>query len=217
MGRDIHLYFEYKDPESEEWECLTTGHSIYIPRNYTWFEILAATTAQWNTIPPKGVPPDMAFDVFHEYYGRIKEDDQWHEGDYELGYYKRSDVDEWKKYYSDFSIVSRDDTYEWAQNPDWHTASWLNSSELSQCLDEYIKLIPAFERDEDARDEKWAQMYSDWKSRQPDQAAVPPIRQLHRTNFWKEPVFTILKASHAAMLAFEANGFQARITFWFDN
>lgn len=124
-----------KSPQSKNWRSV--GGRINLGRDYNLFGYLAGVRSNVNPdVAPRGVPQDMASDSFSDYWLYIEEDE-----DVVLeGSVTRSSAEKYHGYGSRYMYAR--DAYEpvgdekprWVEDPDAHTASWLNVQEFEAAV-----------------------------------------------------------------------------------
>ena len=134
MGCDIHAYVEMKS-SNNNWRSI--GGRINLGRDYNLFGYLAGVRS--SVIPevaPRGVPESMGSDAFSDYWLYIEEDE-----DVVLeGTVTRSQAEKYHGYNCrymygrDVYIQVQDEKPTWVENPDAHTASWLNAQEFEAAV-----------------------------------------------------------------------------------
>ena len=117
MGCDIHGYIEFKHPKNDRWEPF--GKRLRLDRTYLLFGLLANVRCDGALIEPRGMPSDIGYDVRDDYLLRVT--DKFPEGDGSVGSEKAA------RWVADGSSAWWGDDY--ITGPDWHTPSWLSTSE----------------------------------------------------------------------------------------
>lgn len=136
MGADIHMYLEYrpkvkKDDWDKKWHNFTYGQ-VGASRNYGMFEILAGVRGSFALFQPKGMVKDPASTTFDENTLYISKD-----GDTE-GTTTLERAQQWVAHGCE--IIKDKEGKPWrVTHPDWHSHSWLTSTEYSKALREYKK------------------------------------------------------------------------------
>lgn len=142
MGADIHMFIHYKDKDSKSDWWRDFGGNINPGRNYTMFGVLASVRCGTTDggLTPKGLPEHSLSWAAEEAYHipiYIKEnetdpDQRYEEGTYEISLEK---AQSWERYGR--KIVYKNDKPLKIANPDWHSASWLTTKELSDAYRKY--------------------------------------------------------------------------------
>jgi hypothetical protein len=203
MGCDIHCYVEYRDPKSDRgWNGF--GGRINPGRNYWMFGAMAGVrTDNIPYIEPRGLPEDVAYDAFGDATIYVVEDQvEPTSGSGEDYSYSRARAEEHvQKGYCQY--VSRNGNHNrWVTNSDWHSYSWLSADEFELAIAAYLKA-------------------SGFQINTPRLSAPSEINAITTTA--SEDAWDNLKcireywAILSAMRCFEAQGYESRLVFWFDN
>lgn len=140
MGCDIHLYVEYKRKESENFKSF--GSKINPGRNYFMFGLLSKGVRSDNEdgFDAKGLPEfeTMGYDARGDARTRIV-DDPSDEADECTLDQALSWAENGRR-----KIYEYNGKPDYVDNPDWHSHSWLTSSEYSQIILKYNSHPEAF-------------------------------------------------------------------------
>lgn len=200
MGCDIHGFIEFRHPQSQgkDWDAF--GGQLSLDRNYRIFGLLAGVRGGQAVHPPKGIPRDIdhsyTIDRYTLYVSVDSPDEEGSTTPERAASYVRGGSSDW--WDADHRRVT---------HPDWHTPSWLTTSEYADVLRAYQDQRPEWE-----------------------QQAEREIDQIRRTqpglfdSFYKRyvpgqvhPLPVCYAAILGAMCAAEEAGYPARFVFWFDN
>jgi hypothetical protein len=205
MGCDIHLYIEYKskkpryDGRESTWRDF--GQRINPGRNYALFALMADVRNYDGQLPvivkPRGMPDDATYSTADDNRMYISED----EGE---NYVTMETAEGWVKSGSSTFINNNEGKPTWVTNPDWHSHSWLTTSEFESVLNKYFELEAGWHK---VRVEEHNKMVKE-ENIQPDSWAYAPPSMVD------EPEYQVVLAS---LKRFEELGYDARIVFWFDN
>lgn len=119
MGCDIHAYLEMVE------DHYTWSLAKFRPgRNYLMFSLMAGVRTYEQTVlfTPRGAPDNMGFEARWDYYVMPDEN------------ISREDIQRW---IASGSSVWVDEERFIATNPDWHSASWLTTTEMQQVYSTY--------------------------------------------------------------------------------
>jgi hypothetical protein len=207
MGCDIHLYIEYKSKKTEfdgydsGWQSF--GKSINPGRNYAMFGLMANVRNCYSDgklpvlVEPRGMPEDAGYTATDDnriYISETKSED----------YVSMETAKRWVESGSSKFINDKDGNPTWVTQPDWHSHSWLTTSEFESVLNKYLELETGWHKE---RVEEHNKMVKE-DNIQPDSwAYVPP-------SINDEPEYQVVLAS---LKRFEELGYDARVVFWFDN
>lgn len=123
MGCDIHLYIEYKPSGADRWRSF--GERINPGRNYQIFGRLAGVRCEDEQhIAPRGVPEDMSYSALGDHWLYVTD----RPGD---GSCTRQDAE---RYISNCGSRWRGSEQKHVSHPDWHTHSWLTTSEFADAI-----------------------------------------------------------------------------------
>lgn len=209
MGCDIHLYIEYKDKDKKPvldgydpgWQSF--GGSINPGRNYAMFGLMANVRNCYSDgklpvlVEPRGMPEDAGYTATDDnriYISETKSED----------YVSMETAKRWVESGSSKFINDKDGNPTWVTQPDWHSHSWLTTSEFESVLNKYLELETGWHK---VRVEEHNKMVKE-ENIQPDSWAYAPPSINDEPEY--QVVLTILKR-------FEELGYDARIVFWFDN
>ena len=203
MGCDIHVYIEYKSKNHKDgyaWNSF--GGRINPGRNYAMFALLAGVRnydAELPvTFPLRGTPNDAGY--------KSSSDNQMYISDTSEGedYVKSERAKQWVESGSSKYINNHEGKPTWVTHPDWHSHSWLTTSEFESIIHKYLELETEWSKQRVEEHNKYVKEHNI----QPTSWAYEPPEM----NF--EPEY---QAVLAAMQRLEYFGKQARIVFWFDN
>lgn len=142
MGCDIH------GPYLEQMLCNSDGEVVWnfvakfdLSRNYFLFSLLANVRSYGDKdggFEPKGMPLDISYQTKEDYTLFVcdKEEEPIHEE----GYASNVNAERWVREGSSF-VWQRDEDGKILRisGPDWHSANWLSSEELSIVLKKFVK------------------------------------------------------------------------------
>lgn len=205
MGCDIHLYIEYKSKNVEfdgykhNWRSF--GGRINPGRNYAMFALMADVRNYDGELTvlfeQRGMPADAAYYALSDSRLYISE----HQDE---GNVTPNRAEEWVKSGSSVYINGNNGEPTWVTNPDWHSHSWLNTSEFESVLNKYLDYEDGWYNEGVAEHNKFVKEKNiptdSWMY-------APPSRNI-------EPCYQAVLAS---LKRFEQLGYDARIVFWFDN
>ena len=206
MGCDIHLYIEYKSKKTEfdgyETKWQSSGGRINPGRNYAMFALMADVRNYGDNKLPvlvkrRGMPDDATYSTADDNRMYISED----EGE---NYVTMETAEGWVKSGSSKFINDNEGKPTWVTQPDWHSHSWLTTSEFESVLNKYLELETGWHK---VRVEEHNKMVKE-ENIQPDSWAYAP------PSINDEPEYQVVLAS---LKRFEELGYDARIVFWFDN
>ena len=207
MGCDIHLYIEYKSKKTEfdgydsGWQSF--GKSINPGRNYAMFGLMANVRNCYSDgklpvlVEPRSMPEDAGYTATDDnriYISETKSED----------YVSMETAKRWVESGSSKFINDNDGNPTWVTQPDWHSHSWLTTSEFESVLNKYLELETGWHK---VRVEEHNKMV-ERENIQPDSWAYDPPSMVD------EPEYQVVLAS---LKRFEELGYDARIVFWFDN
>lgn len=205
MGCDIHCYVEYRDPKYPGRSWSGFGGRINPGRNYWMFGAMAGVrTESIPYIEPRGLPEDVAYDAFGD--ATIYVDDNQVEpttGSGEEHSYSRARAEEHvQKGYCKY-VPHNGHANRWVTNSDWHSSSWLSPDEFELSIASYLKAC-GFQIN---------------TPRLPAPSEMNSIVTTTDTQDSWDSLHGIREywAILAAMRCFEAQGFESRLVFWFDN
>ena len=207
MGCDIHLYIEYKnkkvafDGYKDNWHSF--GKSINTGRNYAMFALMANVRNYYSDgklpvlVEPRGIPEDVGYIAKDDNQLYICED----EGE---NYTTMERAEKWVESGSSKFIDNQEGKPTWVTQPDWHSHSWLTTSEFETIINNYLELESGWHKERVAEHMTFVEQNNikleSW-------AYAPPVMN-------DEPEYQVVLAS---MKRFEELGYDARIVFWFDN
>ena len=207
MGCDIHLYIEYKnkkvafDGYKDNWHSF--GKSINTGRNYAMFALMANVRNYYSDgklpvlVEPRGIPEDVGYIAKDDNQLYICED----EGE---NYTTMERAEKWVESGSSKFIDNQEGKPTWVTQPDWHSHSWLTTSEFETIINNYLELEAGWHKERVAEHMTFVEQNNikleSW-------AYAPPVMN-------DEPEYQVVLAS---MKRFEELGYDARIVFWFDN
>jgi len=206
MGCDIHLYIEYKSKKTEfdgynpGWQSY--GNRINPGRNYAMFSLMADVRNYGDEklpvlVEPRGMPDDVSYTASNDnriYISETKSED----------YVSMETAKRWVESGSSKFINDNDGNPTWVTQPDWHSHSWLTTSEFESVLNKYFELEAGWHKE---RVEEHNKMVKE-DNIQPDSWAYAP------PSINDEPEYQVVLAS---LKRFEELGYDARVVFWFDN
>ena len=207
MGCDIHLYIEYKDKKTEfngydsGWQSF--GGRINPGRNYAMFGLMANVRNCYSDgklpvlVEPRGMPDDAAYSTADDNRIYISEDE-------DENYVSMETAKRWVESGSSKFINNKDGNPTWVTQPDWHSHSWLTTSEFESVLNKYLELETGWHK---VRVEEHNKMVKEVNIQPDSWAYAPP-------SINDEPEYQVVLAS---LKRFEELGYDARIVFWFDN
>jgi len=207
MGCDIHLYIEYKnkkvafDGYKDNWHSF--GQRINPGRNYAMFALMANVRNHYSDgklpvlVEPRGIPDDVGYIAKDDNQLYISEN----EGD---NYTTMERAEKWVESGSSKFIDNQEGKPIWVTHPDWHSHSWLTTSEFETIINKYLELEAG------------------WHKERVDTHNKMAIQEFIQSGSWMyappsmndEPQYQVVLAS---MKRFEELGYDARIVFWFDN
>jgi hypothetical protein len=206
MGCDIHLYIEYKSKKTEfdgydsGWQSF--GKSINPGRNYAMFSLMADVRNYDDEKLPvlvkrRGMPEDAGYTASNDnriYISETKSED----------YVSMETAKRWVESGSSKFINDKDGNPTWVTQPDWHSHSWLTTSEFESVLNKYLELEAGWHKERVEEHNKMVER----ENIQPDSWAYAP------PSINDEPEYQVVLAS---LKRFEELGYDARVVFWFDN
>jgi hypothetical protein len=207
MGCDIHLYIEYKskkvefDGYKDRWHSF--GKSIKPGRNYAMFALMANVRNYYSDgklpvlVEPRGIPEDVGYIAKDDNRMYICED----EGE---NYTTMERAKKWVESGISKFIDNQEGKPTWVTQPDWHSHSWLTTSEFETVLNKYLELEDGWHK---RRVDEHNKMVEEHNIQPSSWAYAPPAMN-------DEPEYQVVLAS---MKRFEELGYDARIVFWFDN
>jgi hypothetical protein len=207
MGCDIHLYIEYKSKKTEfdgyETRWQSSGGRINPGRNYAMFALMANVRNCYSDgklpvlVEPRGMPEDACYTATDDnriYISETESED----------YVSMETAKRWVNSGSSKFINDNDGNPTWVTQPDWHSHSWLTTSEFESVLNKYLELETGWHKERVDTHNKWLQK----ENIQPDSWAYAPPSMVD------EPEYQVVLAS---LKRFEELGYDARVVFWFDN
>ena len=207
MGCDIHLYIEYKskkpqyDGRESTWHSF--GKSINPGRNYAMFGLMANVRNCYSDgklpvlVEPRGMPEDAGYTATDDnriYISETESED----------YVCMETAKRWVESGSSKFINNKDGNPTWVTQPDWHSHSWLTTSEFENVLNKYLELESGWYKERVEEHNKMVER----ENIQPDSWAYAP------PSINDEPEYQVVLAS---LKRFEELGYDARVVFWFDN
>jgi hypothetical protein len=207
MGCDIHLYIEYKskkpqyDGRESTWHSF--GKSINPGRNYAMFGLMANVRNCYSDgklpvlVEPRGMPEDAGYTATDDnriYISETESED----------YVCMETAKRWVNSGSSKFINNKDGNPTWVTQPDWHSHSWLTTSEFESVLNKYLELEAGWHKERVEEHNKMVER----ENIQPDSWAYAP------PSINDEPEYQVVLAS---LKRFEELGYDARVVFWFDN
>ena len=207
MGCDIHLYIEYKNKKVEFDGYKDSWHSfsqrINPGRNYAMFALMANVRNYYSDgkfpvlVGPRGIPEDVGYSANADnriYISEVKDDN----------YVTMEQAKRWVDSGNSKFIDNQEGKPTWVTQPDWHSHSWLTTSEFETIINKYLELE------------------SDWHKERVDTHNKMVAKENIQPSSWMyappamndEPEYQVVLAS---MKRFEELGYDARIVFWFDN
>ena len=136
MGCDIHAYIEYSDFNDKEGKPYWSpfGGSLNLGRDYSMFARLAGVRGDESPLyPPKGLPPDLAFEADTDVKVWVTDDGKASEGECTT-----QQASAWLENGSSTLIVDKKTDegrhLRAVSHPDWHTHSWLTAEEYRTVL-----------------------------------------------------------------------------------
>ena len=213
MGCDIHAYIEYDEQfDNGNINTLNFGH-LYLDWGYVLFTLIAGVrydplTANCKPLfAPRGLPKLVSHEVLDEYTLRVI---GYPDGTSRSGYIYRADA---SRLVSQNYAEWFDQEHKYMVDPNWHSASWLNATELEQVKSAY-ELIPFYE-------DAWTQYKPPEQQPVPSNSSVKVLPGRHGVEYHVavgEPKPYPAPASlNAVIAALKALGDNARLVFWFDN
>jgi hypothetical protein len=198
MGCDIHLYIEYKSKDAQKWNSF--GGRINPGRNYTLFTLMAGVRCydtMMEYIKPRGMPENCGYYSTGDnqlYISETKTEEC----------VLMSDAQRWVDNGSSKFIFNQNGQITWVTHPDWHSHSWLTTTEFENVLKKYFELEAEYHKIRIIEHQK---MVSSLDIKKDSWMYNPPLMN-------NEPQYQVILAS---MKAFEDIGYDVRIVFWFDN
>ena len=207
MGCDIHLYIEYKSKKTEfdgydsGWQSF--GGRINPGRNYAMFGLMANVRNCYSDgklpvlVEPRGMPEDAGYTATDDnriYISETESED----------YVCMETAKRWVESGSSKFINDNDGNPTWVTQPDWHSHSWLTTSEFESVLNKYLELEAGWHK---VRVEEHNKMVKEVNIQPDSWAYAPP-------SINDEPEYQVVLAS---LKRFEELGYDARVVFWFDN
>jgi hypothetical protein len=148
-------------------------------------------------VEPRGMPEDAGYTATDDnriYISETESED----------YVCMETAKRWVNSGSSKFINDNDGNPTWVTQPDWHSHSWLTTSEFESVLNKYLELETGWHK---VRVEEHNKMVKE-ENIQPDSWAYAPPSMVDEPEY--QVVLTILKR-------FEELGYDARVVFWFDN
>jgi hypothetical protein len=153
MGCDIHAFVEYRyKPEAKEYSQSDLGMAegsssssrwwgfgqVDIGRNYSLFGLLAGVRGtQQPVAEPRGVPKDISWQTEHLYALYVVDKVDSFYGEHACS---KEDAERWLS--KACSSVWREGEHRMITGPDWHTPSWVSTSELETVVERYGERVP---------------------------------------------------------------------------
>jgi hypothetical protein len=134
MGCDIHMYVEYKRKDDKRNNWSNFGSRINPGRNYFMFGLLSKGVRSDNElgIDAKGLPDGLGWETSDDMYLYIN--DNRSEDD---NHVSTNQAIKWRANYG-CNIVNDENGRPYkVENPDWHSSSWLTTSEFENQLNIY--------------------------------------------------------------------------------
>lgn len=223
MGCDIHAYVDYDEPNDHDHKWVGHLGSFSIGRDYLLFGIMAGVRCpDYALFEPKGLPEHLSWRTLHEAtlfvvqgetdeHGMCSKEsaERWHQS--------------WLRHKQGVGGYV-DAEQKRVHHPDWHSHSWLTTSELKQVIEKYASYREPEHKNAERVNGEWvipegykpdpafASFFED-KSEDKDYQFMPlvSIEPIAR----RVPA-TIL-AVYNAMKSLEESGCTPRFVFWFDN
>jgi hypothetical protein len=207
MGCDIHLYIEYKSKkpryDGRESNWASFGNRINPGRNYAMFGLMANVRNCYSDgklpvlVEPRGMPDDVYYSTADDNRMYISEDEC-------ENYVTMETAEGWVKSGSSTFINNKEGKPTWVSNPDWHSHSWLTTSEFENVLNKYLEL-----------ESGWYKERVDTHYKMVERLNIQPSSWMYAPlDMDIEPQYQVVLAS---LKRFEELGYDARIVFWFDN
>jgi hypothetical protein len=207
MGCDIHLYIEYKSKkpryDGRESNWASFGNRINPGRNYAMFGLMANVRNCYSDgklpvlVEPRGMPDDVYYSTADDNRMYISEDEC-------ENYVTMETAEGWVKSGSSTFINNKEGKPTWVTNPDWHSHSWLTTSEFENVLNKYLEL-----------ESGWYKERVDTHYKMVERLNIQPSSWMYAPlDMDIEPTYQVVLAS---LKRFEELGYDARIVFWFDN
>jgi hypothetical protein len=207
MGCDIHLYIEYKSKkpryDGRESNWASFGNRINPGRNYAMFGLMANVRNCYSDgklpvlVEPRGMPDDVYYSTADDNRMYISEDEC-------ENYVTMETAEGWVKSGSSTFINNKEGKPTWVSNPDWHSHSWLTTSEFENVLNKYLELEAG-----------WYKERVDTHYKMVERLNIQPSSWMYAPlDMDIEPQYQVVLAS---LKRFEELGYDARIVFWFDN
>lgn len=203
MGCDIHCYVEYRNQKNPDRGWYDFGGRINPGRNYWMFGAMAGVrTDHIPHIEPRGFPEDSGYAAFGDNTIYVVDDQKEPTShDYDSYTYSRAHADDHaQKGYCQY--IERNGKKNWVTNSDHHTHSWLTSSEFELAIAAYLK-ASGFQINTLRLPEPQSMEALATTNEEDRAGALKGIRE-----YW---------AILAAMRCFDAQGYESRLNFWFDN
>jgi hypothetical protein len=148
-------------------------------------------------VEPRGMPEDACYTATDDnriYISETESED----------YVSMETAKRWVNSGSSKFINDNDGNPTWVTQPDWHSHSWLTTSEFENVLNKYLELESGWHKERVDTHNKMVER----QNIQPDSwVYAPPDMDI-------EPEYQVVLAS---LKRFEELGYDARIVFWFDN
>jgi hypothetical protein len=148
-------------------------------------------------VEPRGMPDDATYSTAGDnriYISETESED----------YVCMETAKRWVESGSSKFINNKDGNPTWVTQPDWHSHSWLTTSEFENVLNKYLELESGWYKERVEEHNKMVER----ENIQPDSWAYAP------PSINDEPEYQVVLAS---LKRFEELGYDARIVFWFDN
>ncbi len=136
MGTDIHLHLEVKTRNQKNWQkVLFVGGEFLLYRHYPLFRRLYGNSEYLNSeiqyvVPYRGFPVDVSSEVFTEYAREVV-------GESEMLLDNKIsvlDANHWIETKQCQYVNNESLQGVYVNDPDYHTANWINSKELEKCM-----------------------------------------------------------------------------------
>ena len=136
MGTDIHLYVEKRSRESKNknWN-VPELRGRFTSRIYGMFAALNNVCNFWDIehLENRGLPEDISWMAFHEYYLRIKD-----KPEVDSRECSEENAKKWEERGS--SVIKTEGNCRYCSDPDYHHPSWCTIKELEECYDRVFKV-----------------------------------------------------------------------------
>lgn len=206
MGCDIHMYIEYRNKmvldngQMPTWQNF--GGRINPGRNYALFALLAGVRNYNNlpvAFPVRGMPDDAGYASRTD--NQIYISEEKFDGEHSVTMERAKG---WVESNSSKFINNKNGEPTWVTNPDWHSHSWLTTTEFESVFNSYIDLESGWHKERVDTHKAFLQnnntTVNSWDSYTPKMNIEPEYQ-----------------AILSSMKCLENLGYEARIVFWFDN